>query len=112
VQVEEVPQTHTLLRQRFDKTSPPQGSDVPHLHVFRPTQVSVVKVHAGLQRAKAKKTENSKYSNLFCDIMNAALFNIMNIQYLQTQVPPEHSSPVEHADTVSEHLQILLDASQ
>jgi hypothetical protein len=73
VQVEEVPQTHTLLRQRFDKTSPPQGSDVPHLHVFRPTQVSVVKVHAGLQRAKAKKTENSKYSNLFCDIMKMQL---------------------------------------
>ena len=53
VQVGDMPHTHTLLRQRFDKTSPPQGSDVPHLHVLRPTHVSVVKVHAGLQRAKA-----------------------------------------------------------
>ena len=34
------------------------------------------------------------------------------MQYLLTQVPPEHSNPVVHAATVSEHLQTLLGASQ
>ena len=35
-----------------------------------------------------------------------------SLNYLQTQVPPEHSSPLEHASTVDEHLQTLLAASQ
>ena len=32
--------------------------------------------------------------------------------YLQTHVPPEHSSPVEHLSTVAEHLHTLFVASQ
>ena len=32
--------------------------------------------------------------------------------HLQTHVPPEHSSPLEQAGTVDEHLHTLLSASQ
>ena len=54
VHVADTPQTQTLLRQRLDKTSPPHGSDVPHLQELRPTQVSVVNVHAGLHNAEKR----------------------------------------------------------
>ena len=58
MQVAETPHTQTLLRHRFDKTLPPQASEVPHLQTAGdtlPSQVSVVNVHAGLQSAKTIK---------------------------------------------------------
>ena len=57
VQGGDTPQTHVLSKHRFVNTSWPQGSDVPHLQVLRPTQVSAVSVHAGLQRANTKRGE-------------------------------------------------------
>ena len=54
VQVEDTPHAHTLLRQRFDSVSEPHAGDVPHLHVPA-SQVSVVKVHDGLQSATKRK---------------------------------------------------------
>ena len=61
VHVADTPQTHTLFKQRFDKMSWPHGSEVPHLQSLRPTQVSVVSVHAGLQRANRMGEKLIKY---------------------------------------------------
>ena len=55
VQNAEVPHTHTLLTQRFDKRGP-QAAAEPHLHVPA-SQVSVVRVHVGEQVAKKKKQQ-------------------------------------------------------
>ena len=63
VHLVEIPHTHTLLRHRFDNTSPPHASDVPHLHTAGdtlPSHVSVVRVHAGLQSAEMIKEGMNK----------------------------------------------------
>ena len=60
----DTPHTHVPLRHLFDKTSPPHASEVPHLHTAGdtlPSQVSVVKVQAGLQSAKTRKEYQSKF---------------------------------------------------
>ena len=55
MQVDDVPQTHTLFKQRLDNVFEPHTSPVdPHWQVFKATHVSVVKEHAGLQRAMEK----------------------------------------------------------
>ena len=59
----DTPHTHVPLRHLFDKTSPPHASEVPHLHTAGdtlPSQVSVVKVQAGLQSAKTRKVFQSQ----------------------------------------------------
>ena len=85
----DTPHTHVPLRHLFDKTSPPHASEVPHLHTAGdtlPSQVSVVKVQAGLQRAKTRKAFQMQ-----CE---ASDMDSLEMDYSQTQVPPEHSSPL------------------
>ena len=55
VQRADVPHKHTLLTHRLDKRGP-QAAAEPHLQVPA-SQVSVVRVHVGLQVAKKKKSK-------------------------------------------------------
>ena len=58
----ETPHTQTPLRHLLLKVGPQAAEVAPHLQSLRATQVSVVKVHAGLHNAE-KRIQALKHAN-------------------------------------------------
>ena len=57
-----------------------------------------------IQKGEKNKEWTANFILLLC--------TLMDIYYLHTQTPPEHSSPIPQASIVDEHLHTLLAASQ